>query len=411
MNWINAFIISNVSLIVFFGIYYLWLQKETHFQFNRAFLLFGLLFSVALPFVQLPQSTVVSAVTVPLFTLNEVLVTPETASGSFNWKQILLWTYAGIALFLALKFLAGILAILLLAFRNKRQQMSGYTLVQTDKNSIFSFFHFLFWNDELADSKSASKILLHEQTHIRQWHSLDIVLVELLKIVFWINPAIWVLHKSIRLNHEYLADAVACTSEKSDTVSYSNILLAHIFGTNAHVLENNFFNHSLTKKRIAMLTQKRSLNSTKWKYLLFIPAVFIGFYFASCTDQKEEVIKEIEVKKELGEETDNKLSEDLPMFPGGEKALIEYLSTEITYPESAKEAGIEGTTFVRLLIDEKGEVYEAEVAKGFNEACDAEALRVIEDMPRWNVPALKEGEERKVEFVLPIKFVLSDKEQ
>lgn len=409
MSLLNYFFISNLMLLIFYIVFYVTVRKETHFKLNRAYLLFALLFSAIFPLVEVPDISKFEQVGIPSIHLETVLVQSNNLNQTFNWLEVIGYIYIIIAVALFIRLVISVLSIIFIIIHSKQKEDKGsYVLIKTNESGIFSFFYFLFWNDSLTDENSTQKIIEHELTHIRQRHSLDIILVELFKIFFWFNPIVWFIQKDIRINHEYLADAAVHKNEKNSSSEYAKILLANVFNISPNSLENNFFNHSLTKKRIAMLTQKKSLEITKWKYLLTIPAIFMGLYFASCSQETEEIKKEIRVEKKLDEVMESNEIEEPPTFPGGTKAMIQYITENLEYPSSAKNAGIEGTTFVKFTIDETGAVSSAEIEKGFDEMCDAAALEVVKSMPNWEMPDLDEGEEIKIELVLPVKFVLAD---
>jgi beta-lactamase regulating signal transducer with metallopeptidase domain len=95
--------------------------------------------------------------------------------------------------------------------------------------------------------------------HIRQKHSADIVFLELIKIINWFNPLIYLLQMSLKTMHEYIADEQTAAQE-SDAISYSSFLVNNAYGLNGSSLAHSFFNYNLLKKRIIMLNQKRSGN-------------------------------------------------------------------------------------------------------------------------------------------------------
>jgi len=97
--------------------------------------------------------------------------------------------------------------------------------------------------------------------------------------------------------------------------------------------------------------------------------------------------------------------EQLPVFPGGEAALMKFLSTNIHYPLSAAEKGIEGRVILRFIVRKTGEVSDVEVIRGLSPDCDQEAIRVISMMPKWT-PGRQNGRDVSVYFTIPIKFML-----
>jgi protein TonB len=97
--------------------------------------------------------------------------------------------------------------------------------------------------------------------------------------------------------------------------------------------------------------------------------------------------------------------EEMPAFPGGEAALVKYLSDNIRYPARARENGISGSVFVTFIINKEGKVADAKILRGIGGGCDEEALRVVNAMPSWR-PGKQRGEPVIVQYNLPIRFTL-----
>jgi TonB family protein len=140
----------------------------------------------------------------------------------------------------------------------------------SDTNIAFSFFNYLFIG---ADTNGANIIITHELVHIRQKHSADIIFLELLKIINWFNPLIYLLQNSLKSVHEYIADEQTATQE-TDAISYSSFLVNNAYGAAVSSITNSFFTYTLLKKRIIMLNQQRSGNLARLKYLIALPIFF-----------------------------------------------------------------------------------------------------------------------------------------
>lgn len=100
----------------------------------------------------------------------------------------------------------------------------------------------------------------------------------------------------------------------------------------------------------------------------------------------------------------------MPSFPGGEKAMMDYLSKEVRYPEEAREAGIEGTVFVQFVVERDGSIGESKVLRGIGGGCDQEALRVVRSMPKWT-PGQQNGKVVRTSFAMPFRFKLQSTKQ
>src|SRR6185312_1378413 len=144
----------------------------------------------------------------------------------------------------------------------------GYRVIWLPGTDVaFSFFNFLFIGD---DAPRAGTMITHELVHIRQKHSADIVFLEVLKIVSWFNPVVYLLQNSLKTVHEYIADEQTAAYE-TDALSYSSFLLNNAYGAGGSSITHSFFNYNLLKKRIIMLNQQRSGNLARLKYLAVIP--------------------------------------------------------------------------------------------------------------------------------------------
>ena len=143
-----------------------------------------------------------------------------------------------------------------------------YKLIGIDgSNTAFSFFNYLFIGTKL---KGSDTIIRHELVHIKQKHSADIIFIELIRIINWFNPVIYLVQMSIKTVHEYIADEQTASLE-SDALTYSSFLVNNAYGITGSSVTHSFFNYNLLKKRIIMLNQKRSGNLARLKYLVAVP--------------------------------------------------------------------------------------------------------------------------------------------
>jgi peptidase, M56 family len=201
--------------------------------------------------------------------LSEATSLPSKAT-VLSWNTILLWIYMGGVCMFLLRFVIQLIGIYRLAKKTEVSTIKGIKVHIIEKNeSPFSFFRWIFVNPEVRYESQLQEILIHEQCHVEQKHSIDVVLAELFTIVCWFNPFAWLLKREIRLNLEYLADLyvvqVGC-----DQKSYQYHLLGMTYHKNVSTILNNF-NDLLLKKRIKMMNRRRSRLIVKAKYTLLIP--------------------------------------------------------------------------------------------------------------------------------------------
>jgi hypothetical protein len=268
MKLLSYFLEANAYLIVFHLFYKLFLQKETFYNFNRAYLLGCTLLSFLLPLVKIGSLYTVKD-------LQYVVVASTTAVVENPLENNLMLVYILVAAVMLLRLMMRLFQIFKLAKRGEKSELNGLSLVAIPKlNHAFSFMNRLFVSAELKDLQI---ILNHERVHIRQWHSLDILLMECLHIINWFNPLFIILKKDLKSLHEFIADAEASKAESS-VADYALYLIAYTHQIAPQNLGNNMFNQSLLKTRIMKLQQKKSPRIARLKYLglfLLLPAMLV----------------------------------------------------------------------------------------------------------------------------------------
>ncbi len=290
------YIIQTVVFqLLFLLTYDLFLKKETFFNINRLYLLVTPILSLLIPLIKIDsvQQALPEAYTMTLPTIFLGEATGQTAPQSvqaFDWSWL---AYAGM-----------VISLLFFAFRLYkiwRLKKTGelYTfpnfkqVVVKEKELAFSFFDHIFLG-AATFKKDHDHIIQHEMIHVKQKHSYDLLFFELLRIVFWFNPMIYVYQKRISELHEFIADSVMTKSVKKK--QYCEHLLQEVFQTQNISFINQFFNHSLIKKRIVMLQKSKSKQIFKLKYLLLLPLVMVMMVYTSCTQeaiaQQEETVVE-----------------------------------------------------------------------------------------------------------------------
>ncbi|HEY9195373.1 MAG TPA: M56 family metallopeptidase, partial [Mucilaginibacter sp.] len=279
MNWLHYLLEANIYLSVFYAAYYLFLKNETHYTLNRAYLLLSSIISFVLPVMQVgvlkqaPITTPAPAITNQETTAAvNIILKPQavmpTTGYQLDWNDALWCVYiTGIAILTLL--------LVIKLFRLVNMTTSGNTLIDNrykmidveDGETAFSFFNYLFIGTKI---KGSNIIIRHELVHIRQKHSADIIFIELIKIINWFNPVIYLIQLSLKSVHEYIADEQTAAQE-TDALTYSSFLVNNAYGVTGPSVTHSFFNYNLLKKRIIMLNQKRSGNLARLKYLLALP--------------------------------------------------------------------------------------------------------------------------------------------
>lgn len=293
---IHYFIQTVVFQLLFLMVYDFFLKKETFFNWNRWYLLSTSLLSTVLPFVKIEHfKGVVSQefiVRLPEILIgktesaNPNQVSLETIGRNFqsSWSWELIF-YIGMFIGVIL-LVYKLLKIAILFSQNQAEILGSLRIVKLKgSTAAFSFFNYIFLGDGLSEKEKES-ILQHEMVHVKHWHSLDLVFFEMMRIVFWFNPLVYMYQNKMIAIHEFIADANVLKHQ--DKTTYYQNLLSQIFETKNISFINPFFKQSLIKKRIVMLSKTKSRQINLFKYALLIPVIFGVLVYISCEKQNEQ---------------------------------------------------------------------------------------------------------------------------
>ncbi len=323
-----------------------------------------------------------------------------------------------ITLVLLVRMLLGIIYLISQIAGSSLKCVNGCKLIPLKKDiSPYSFFSYVFVSERLLHQKELHPILLHEQGHIRKMHSIDLIFIELISVLFWFNPAVWYLRRAIKHHHEYEADQYVL-HQKFDKLSYQKLLVS--LGINGFAIPLiTPFNYPPIKKRIMMMNRNFSGFRVRaiFSMLFAVPVFAAVFFMQSCTAVDDPVGQDESVVSEhFADETiaDDRFFDDViftvadqpPRFPGGEQARMAFMQEFLRYPETARDEGIQGTVFVSFVVRYDGSVTDVEVLRGIGGGCDEEARRVVSMMPQWE-PGMRRGEPVSVQFNLPVRFTLN----
>ena len=272
----------NVAFVLFYAFYRLFFYKDTFFKLRRAILLafFGLALFYPLLNIQdwVRQQEPIADVIYMYSAMLPEATAKADAAASVDWHGWLLgslgFSYWGIVAFLCGRFLVQLSSILWLAHTSERVVIHETPVYALRKAAgPFSFFRMVFLHPESHSDKETDEILTHECTHVSQWHSIDVILSEMMCMACWFNPFVWLLKREVRHNLEYLADNTVIQSGY-DSKSYQYHLLGLAHHQSVTTLYNSF-NVLHLKNRIMMMNKKRSPGIVRTKYLIFIPLVGI----------------------------------------------------------------------------------------------------------------------------------------
>lgn len=467
-----TYILQTIAFqLVFLALYELILKKETFFQWNRVYLLLTPVIALLLPFIKIqalqsavPQNLIVSLPEITLGTAttatqnNQIVTSPLLST-----IEIILLTGIVIS---TLLFVWKLFKIIQLKRKGKREVIDNTPIVHVpNSNEAFSFAGTIFLGESL-NQNSKKYILAHEMVHVKQNHYLDLLYFELLRIVFWFNPLVYLYQKRIAALHEYIADAEVIS--QSEKTSYYQNLLSEVFQTHSISFINTFFNHSLIKKRIVMLHKLKSKKTQLAKFLMLLPLIAGIILYTSCsqnvaseTPQESSIEQKIdELKAALeknpdgitlqehnelvklarqtplkGYDQNNTLDlynkgeldalpfaviDQVPIYPGCEnlssneerkQCMSENLNNLVLKSFNAKVAnglGLNGRVrlAVQFKIDAQGNVVDI-LSRAPNNILEEEAKRVISLIPQMQ-PGQQNGKAVAVLYSLPIVFEVKE---
>lgn len=422
-GFLNYLIEGSLCLLLGWGFYRVFLEKLTFFDWNRSILL--LLMGVGLIVPLLSFEAVVSTVSLTEYTLPLV----EVGNGSFesgfslSWQEALVWIYGIGFLFFLGRILLGIAKPIFQLQMVEKREYQGMKLAIHPSFEPASFFNYILLPYFDPQDEDLQKILLHESVHVSKRHTFDLILLQLVKAIFWFNPAVYLFERSLREVHEYQADQGV--TRNYSQIDYSRLLLRLITQDQGWQFTNSF-NQFQTKKRIVMMNKEESKNLQKGRFVMILPILGLMVFAFSC-DQNigEEPIKPENIVEIIDEDGNAELKaiengrviemsadeifdvvEDQPNPAGGMQGWNQYLSSNLVYPEQAKKEGVEGTVIVVFVINTDGSIQDVDILRGIGAGCDEAAIRVVQNAPNWE-PGKQRGREVRTRMRLPIRFKLS----
>ncbi|WP_282112721.1 M56 family metallopeptidase [Maribacter stanieri] len=322
---------STACMAIFLTFYKVLLENESMHQFKRFFLIAALVSSFIIPsivfteYIEIEPSDVSTQVLAIEQNIENQNIAKEVAQSPLNWS-LALWTIYGIGVVgFGFRFIRHLIQLWSRIRNNPKLKQNSITNVLLKQQlPPHTFFNFIFLNKHKFETKSIpNSVLLHEETHALQKHSLDVLLIEFLQVLFWFNPVLYFFKKSIKLNHEFLADS-AVLKNNEDQLNYQHTLLSYLSNGNYNVHQSvgiaNAINYSSIKKRFIIMKKQTSKKGFLIRSLLLLPLLAIMLYgFSQKNIIAHKTIKDINIEIT---ETGNLLVNDHPV-------LLENLSKEI----------------------------------------------------------------------------------
>lgn len=404
---------SAACLSVFYLFYYFFLKKENCFNYNRFYLLAAVIFSVVFPLIHvnynpvaMPEALNNLHETTNVFnyenTPYEYTISAKNERPFFFWWEALAFIYGVATILLGIKLFIQIRTVrdFIWSRRNNTRFNRHYFLINTDGYMpTFAFFNYLFWdNKQELTATEKEQIIAHEEVHIRQWHSIDIILMEVLKVIFWFNPLIYLYKSTFEEVHEYEADFIAV--QQGNKKAYTRLLVKMVFNKMGFNLGSHFARNK-TLKRVNRIIDNKKTNALK--LLLPIPMVALLFFIFSCDSVK--INHDIEIN-EIAYQAGFENQDIRPSPKDGFPMWIENITEVMQWSTSKEQYAMSGTVTVMFDINTLGKIKNIQILESFKREYDEIVIKALKDSNKsdeWNV-AYKNGGKTTTKVKMPIKF-------
>lgn len=288
-----AWYIAKVILCsaILYGYYLFALKNKIFHRWNRFYLLASTAISLIIPFVSIDVLSNYATQGTAIKFIQAVSVQDETVielgkKSIFNFTTLLSFGYLLISLFLLTMLAVAFFKIIRIKNKYPNTKVDGIDFIDTEaKGTPFSFFNYLFWNREIdLHSSAGQKIFNHEIAHIKEKHTHDKIFLNMVLVLFWINPIFWLIRKELSMIHEFIADKIAV--EDGDISAFSEMILKSIYPSQSFSITNNFF-YSPIKRRLKMLTKNQNPKFNYISRLLVLPLTAIIFLAFSIKIKSE----------------------------------------------------------------------------------------------------------------------------
>ena len=445
--------------LFFFFIYVVLFEREKMHEFKRMYLLFSLILSFIIPILPMPFDFSIPLLDrgiAHLYTDNGIMTSLSGQAGfgvekpmegdivtggiAADYTFIIKVLYGIVAIALFVNIMINMIRLMYYTKKRPTIKSANENIVLIKEKLVpFSFGGYIYLNEEdYRNGLIAKEMIMHEQAHVRQRHSLDVMFIELLISIFWFNPVLLLYRRAIKQNHEFLADEAVLKAENNIT-RYQHILIGIISKTGSTGLASSL-NYSTIKKRFIMMKRETSKRNARCRKLLLIPAMLFAIcMFSMQTGAREPVTNtnetgdannfpviaaqneepasadinyystpstSVSIKTQTTPE-DSVYTEvdNLPEFPGGNVVLLKYIAEQVRYPLNAVKEGAEGRVICQFIVNKDGSVSDVKVIGPIHPELDEESARVVSELPKFK-PGSHKGKIVRVYFSLPVRFQL-----
>lgn len=437
MTTLSIYLIKAVLLnALMLGVYHFCIRPQRNFALMRSALLASIVLPLLLPLIPPPviyrggSEIPIYVISLPEITIASKAPTPPPAILPLLPR----FAYYAISLLLLGRIAVSIHSIFRKQKSSKVEQTTfGKIYIDQKAVSPFSFFKWVFFPPDSLKKSDAALLLRHEFSHVRRLHSIDRLLSLIFKALFWFSPLAYLNHRLLSETHEYQADADTII-ETEDKSAYNQLMLAY-----AGIQPENHLNHSFSKhlkKRIIMLYQSKpkKMNPAAIGAAAVLVIIFTlltamiqpnKLYNTAINDDITGLITNLEPSKNAfvellhpsstSEDTNKRQTpsgevftvvEEMPEFPGGAGAMVDFLRKNLEYPEAAKKDKIEGRVFASFIVETDGSISNVVINRGINPLLDRAAIDAIEAMPHWK-PGKQRGIAVRTKMNIPVHFALN----
>lgn len=417
---VTNLILTFVATMVLYFAYKLLFRNSNRFQLNRIVLLTISIFAFALPFIRISiegqqfQEMPSFKQEMDVIFYSDAMIEALVETKTLSITDIISYIYIIGVVFFLMKFVYNIFKIYKIKAGKKIEIIDNVNFIYTNESHIpFSFLNNIYIPKDNLDDM----IIKHEMSHVKNHHSVDVILMEIMIAFQWFNPFIRMIKNELKSNHEFIADSEAIKNEDEKS-NYMMLLLQQCTADDFSTIANNF-SFLLTQKRISMITKNQKVKGSVIKVLLTLPVFALLILLNTQCDntkpneeKQQPAVTETETileqpvydKEALNlQDSIHRVTEVMPQYPGGPNEMMRYIQENIKYPQSAKDNKIEGRVFVSFVVEKDGSITNAAVLRGIDKECDAEALRVVSSMPKWT-PGQHKGEVVRTQFTIPIYY-------
>lgn len=417
MEFISYLLESSVYLVVFFIIYRILLSKMSFFAINRFSLLGLICLSVLLPLLHLSTSTPIeeasaniSQFTTSINTINNTQQFPTATNStkSIIGTIVILFYLTGV-IFFGVRMLVGIIRLTRIIYKHPYTKTSDNIklVIHNEKLAPMSWMNYIFISK--SDYQyNKEEVITHEKAHNTHHHTYDTLLMELIFILQWFNPAAWLLKKELELVHEYQADNEVI-KQGINAKTYQLLLIKKTVGIERFKLANSL-NKDFLQKRITMMLKKKTNKFGALRITLMVSAyLLIAITIPNSLQARSIVSKYFGTIELLNFSKATALEESsIPQVKGGTDKLSEFLAENSKYPKEAVRNKEQGRVLVQFSVNQAGKCINTQIIQSASPSLDSEALRLIKLIPEWESNN-NENLEAAI-FILPMRFIMKSVE-